>query len=186
MSASGNGQSSNRSYHPWGWVALTAAIFAGLLTAVIYNLVSAYIAPAPPKPSSSIGTKTATGPPVSRPSTSADRIQNLGISIGPSHIPSDGSVYTTIEVSDATPGAYVDLEIAQPAYVNGGVCPRIEPRKEGKCNLVYAGGNEADRDGTVTLKFPTEPGMELHSGLYQITAQDRHTGAVVEIDLSVD
>lgn len=176
-------------FHPWGPTAMSAAVIGGLIVAVIWAAMSGtwpFAGQPTPTPTSvrlpSSGGRT-TSVTTSRPTSSANRVQNLQLGISPGEISIAKREYTTIEVGDATPGAFVDVEIAQPAYVNGGVCRKLS---KGKCNLAYSGGGEVDRDGLFAMKFPTQPEVELYSGLYEITIRDRHTGATVSISLAVN
>lgn len=178
--------SSGQSHHPWGWVAFSAAVVAGIVSSYIFGLLPSFPGGdkgATPSPSSTPSGAGVTGSPVAIPTGSRDVVQNLQLGISPGEISIAAKSYTTIEVSDATPGAFIDVEIDQPDYVDGGVCPKLI---KGPCNLVATDGGTANRDGLYSLQFPQDPQMELFEGLYQITVRDRHTGAVVSIDLEVN
>jgi hypothetical protein len=165
---------------------LTAAVFTGLVVALITGWAP-WAAPEDNSPSGVAGAspsaKTATGAPQEPPADGRDVVQNLQLGISPGEISIARGEYTTITVDDATPGAFIDVEIDQPDYVSGGVCPELS---KGPCNLVYSGGDTANRRGSISLEFPDTPEVELHSGLYEIRVRDRHTGAQVSIDLAVN
>ncbi|WP_166350544.1 hypothetical protein [Phytoactinopolyspora limicola] len=179
-----NGKTSG--HHPWGAVAFTAALIAGVLaglaTGIIQDLVNLggrESQSAEPSAARTVAT------PLVAPTDGRNRIQELGLGISPGEISIAAREYTTIEITDATPNTYIDVEIAQPDHLVGelsGICPDLT---EGPCHLVYRGGGMPDRAGVVTIEFPSDPDIELHPGLYEITAQDRHTAAVVSIDLKV-
>ncbi|WP_026095931.1 hypothetical protein [Microbacterium sp. B19] len=115
-----------------------------------------------------------------------DAVQNLSLGISNPSLDVDGSTFSEIEVTGGTPGAGVDIEIAQPSYVEGGVCPKITPPITDKCNLVYGGGGTFDREGKVVMKFPDPADIQLYSGLYRVAVRDQHTGAVVDSEISVN
>lgn len=158
----------SKGHHPWGIVAFSAAVAAGLLTSGIIWL----------------GSNVASRPLTTAGPTGPDSVQNIQLAIGPPEIPADSSIPTSIEVIDATPNTFIDIEIAQPSTSGSGACSRIEPRNSDDCNLAYLGGGTTDADGYLVMGFP-DPDQELVSGLYTVTIRDRHTATVLESYIAV-
>lgn len=157
-----------KAHHPWGLVAFSAAVAAGLVTSGIVW----------------VGTMLGAEQPRTVESSGPDAIQNIQLAIGPPEIPADSSGQTTIEVIDATPNTFIDVEIVQPSTAVSGVCSKMDPPTTEDCNLAYLGGGETDDEGYFAMTFP-DPDQELISGLYTVVIQDRHTAAVVESYIAV-
>ena len=180
MSQAGKG-----SFHPWGLAALSAAFVVSIVAGLATGYIQGVITKLRNHGQVSADSHAASGP-VSLPSNGLDRVQNLQLSLSPATISIAKNQFTTIEVDDATPNTFVDIEIAQPTYLGnsvGGVCPKIT---KGPCNLAYSGGGEANRTGTVTVDFPEQAGSQLYAGTYVVTVRDRHTAATVSLDLEVN
>lgn len=181
---------SGPSHHPWGLVAITAGVTAsvigGLVLLQVQDLVGVTGDTSPTEEAGPVATaERTTSSPVPFPTDGRDRVQNLGLGISPPEISIAAGEYTTIEVTDATPDTFIDIEIAQPEDLVGelsGICPEIT---DGPCHLVYSGGDTANSQGVVEIRFPSPPEPELHPGIYEITVRDRHTAATVSIGLQV-
>ncbi|MGV2982063.1 hypothetical protein ACNPNP_00035 [Microbacterium sp. AGC85] len=160
----------SKSHHPWGIVAFSAAVAAGVVGSIIIWAAGQLTSQQPSTPA-----PVPSGP---------DAVRNIQLTIGPPEIPLDGSAFTTIEILGATPNTFIDMEIIQPSTAVSGACSRMDPPTSDSCNLAYLGGGESDADGYFSMSFP-DPDMELIPGLYTVVIQDRHTAAVVESYIAV-
>ncbi|MBO0609862.1 hypothetical protein [Myceligenerans salitolerans] len=118
------------------------------------------------------------------PSRDQDAVPNMGLSLSPPDFPASDPRTILIEVADATPDTYVDVEIADPASEWGGGCPEIEPSDN--CNLLASDGERTDAVGYMAVEFewfgyPGHDGIH-HPGEYTVTVRDRATGAVLSLE----
>ncbi|WP_432948839.1 hypothetical protein ACQPXM_14825 [Kribbella sp. CA-253562] len=84
-----------------------------------------------------------------------------------------------IEIWDAYPNTFMDVEIASPASDRGGVCPKIE--RTTPCDLVYSGAEQTDASGKARIVYTWRADSDTWSfppGDYVVTVQDRHTAGV--------
>lgn len=116
----------------------------------------------------------------SKPS-STDVIRNMHLGVSPSEISRSEETTVTISVWDAEPDSIVDMEVASPPEVQGGICPEI---REGSCNLIYSGGCSTDASGSCTAEFTWYPSVGP-AGTYLITVRDRRSGVILDLALEV-
>jgi hypothetical protein len=116
-----------------------------------------------------------------------DVVKNFQLSVSPPVFDAAAPRSVLIETWDGKPGAFVDVEIADPGG-SGGVCPKLTA---GPCNLLYSGGDQADARGRSRVAFRwfgNEPGHDgiHHPGTYTVTVQDRGTGTKLSLDFTAE
>jgi hypothetical protein len=106
-------------------------------------------------------------------------IKNWQVAVSPVQVRRSTASNVVIEIWDAYPNTFMDVEIATSESDRGGVCPKIE--RTAPCDLVYSGGEQTDASGKARIVYTWRANNDSWAfppGDYVVTVQDRHTGGV--------